>query len=144
MTLYTSDRKWIERYRAAERNALGYFLTSLFLILFGAVYEHFSFGVYANAMIYAFAIPLLMGALPMMLLTFFRAERLPDRLSRELLGAGIATLSAGSLIKGALEIYGTSSPLTFVYWPAGLALIGFAVIAFYGTNRMNAREPKVH
>ena len=44
---------------------LGAYLTaSVFCALFGAVYELFSHGVYSYWMIYAFAFPLLLGAIP--------------------------------------------------------------------------------
>jgi hypothetical protein len=48
-----------------------------------------------------------------------------------LLMASIATLSIGSVIKGVLEIYGTTSFLTAVY-PVlgGVLLIGFAAVYF--------------
>ena len=39
-----------------------YMIASLLTALVGAVYEHFSFGVYSNYMIYAFVPFLLLGA----------------------------------------------------------------------------------
>ena len=50
----------------ARRDVLRHAVLSLsfavFCAFFGAVYEHFSFGVYSNFMIYAFAFPLAAGA----------------------------------------------------------------------------------
>ena len=40
-----------------------YLCVSLFLILFGAIYEYYSHGVYSYFMIYAFCLPLVFGAL---------------------------------------------------------------------------------
>ena len=45
--------------------------------------------------------------------------------------AGIATLTVGSLISGALEIYGTTSPLIVVYWIAGAALTLLGGLLFF-------------
>ena len=46
------------------RTAFIYMIISIILMIAGAIYEHFSFGVYSYFMIYAFAIPLAGGALP--------------------------------------------------------------------------------
>ena len=89
--------------------------------LFGAVYERFSHGVYAYGMLYAFAFPLLLGVAPLYLLEAFHAP-LPRQISWGLYHGGIAALTVGSLVSGALEIYGTTSPLLSVYWVAGEAM----------------------
>jgi hypothetical protein len=47
VTLFTSDTK------NHAKVALIYLILSIFLALFGAVYEHFSFGVYSYFMLYA-------------------------------------------------------------------------------------------
>ena len=101
---------------------------ALFCTLFGAVYELFSHGVYAYGMLYAFAFPLVLGVLPLLLLTMLRAPY-PNRFARSAYHAGIAALTVGSLVSGALEIYGTTNPLTCVYWIAGgiLTALGAAV-----------------
>ena len=93
--------------------------------LFGAVYEQFGHGVYSYRMIYAFLFPLLLGVVPLYLLSAL-GWRIPGGVSWGLYHAGIAALTVGSLVSGALEIYGTSNPLTVVYWIAGeaLALLG--------------------
>ena len=103
-------------------------LVSLFCALFGAVYELFSHGLYSYGMLYAFAFPLVLGALPLLLITMRRAPY-PSRFARSICHAGIAALTVGSLVSGALEIYGTTNPLTIVYWIVGGALyaLGAAV-----------------
>ena len=97
-------------------------LAALFCALFGAVYETFSHGVYAYGMLYAFAFPLALGVLPFYLIGILRAK-VPGRFARNVYHAGIATLTVGSLVSGALEIYGTTNPLTLVYWAFGAALL---------------------
>lgn len=104
-------------------------MAALVCALFGAVYERFSHGVYSYWMLYAFAFPLALGVLPLYLVEALRAP-LPGSLRWGLYHAGIATLTVGSLISGALEIYGTSSPLTFVYWIVGEVLTLLGVLLF--------------
>lgn len=92
------------------------------LLLFAAVYECFSHGVISAFMVGAFLIPLLGGALPGLLLERLPARRRPGGPSRWLWGAGLTVLTAGSLFRGVLEIYGTTSRLGAVYWTVGGAL----------------------
>ena len=106
-----------------------YLLVSVCCALFGAVYERFSHGVYAYAMIYAFAFPLLLGAIPFFLL-LKAGKPFPGKSAANLVHAGIAALTVGSVLQGALEIYGTSNPLTAVYWLVGgvLSMTGWASV----------------
>ena len=90
-------------------------------VFFAAVYECFSHQVYSRAMILAFLYPLLGGLLPATLL-MMKAELQPGEWARSLWGAGIASLTLGSLFRGVLEIYGTTSHLGAVYWMSGGAL----------------------
>ena len=87
--------------------------------LFGAVYECFSHQVYSKAMIFAFLIPLLGGLIP--------CRDRPSERSRSLWDAGLAALTVGSVFRGILEIYGTTSRLSAVYTGAGAILAGLSV-----------------
>ena len=121
--MYISDNKK----RQAVRIAGNYIAASLFCALFGAVYELFSHEVYSYSMIYAFAIPLAGGALPFLAIAMGHIRRFPGRISRSLYHAAITTFTIGSIMKGVLEIYGTTSALLPVYWIAGGLLIAGAV-----------------
>ncbi|MCD8021915.1 MAG: hypothetical protein LUF30_02680 [Lachnospiraceae bacterium] len=105
-----------------EKTAFTYLLISLFLALFGAVYEMFSHGVYSYYMLYAFAIPLTGGALPFLALALF-AKHFPGQNSARLYHSGIAALTVGCVVQGALKIYGTSNRLIVVYWIVGGILL---------------------
>ena len=109
------------------RNAFRYLLVTVFCALFSAVYEAFSHGVYAYGMLYAFAFPLMGGLLPALLL-MKRDGELPADLSMQLWHFGISALTVGALFSGALEIYGTTSRLTSVYWLAGGMCLLLAVL----------------
>ena len=106
-----------------------YLLAALGCAVLSAVYEGFSHGVYSVWMIGLFLFPLLLGALPALLLR--RARRVPARGVRRVWAAGVSTLAMGSLMTGVFEIYGSPSPLTMWYWPVGGALLALAAAGFF-------------
>lgn len=114
--------------RTDARIALGDLIAAAGVALAGFAYELFSHGVYSLMMIYAFAFPLLMGALPFAVRALHAKKQLSAWCVR-LLHWGIATLTVGCLFQGALEIYGTTSYLAQWYWVAGPLLVLGAVAA---------------
>ena len=117
--MYTSDKPISEKRYASVIKA--YLLSTVGCALFGAVYELFSHEVWSCFMVGAFAFPLLLGAIPFFLMQK-RGKPFPGR-AAELVHAGVAALTVGSILQGVLEIYGTGNPLTAVYWAAGGALV---------------------
>ncbi len=115
---------------AAFRTALRYTVATALSALFGGIYESFSFGVFSFFMIYAFAFPLVLGALPNLLIGTFAPQIYPSTVSRYIYHAGVATLTVGSIFCGALEIYGTTSPYENVYMVVGAILTVTGVIMF--------------
>ena len=97
-----------------------YLLLTVFCIIFGAVYEHFSFGVHSFYMRYAFLPLLLLGVVPCHFLALHPTLPAPVLNARRGWRAGIAALCIGSLYTGALEIYGTASRFSCVYLIAGI------------------------
>lgn len=116
------------RRESMVKTGLAYLLISLFCVLFGAVYEHFSHQVYSCFMVYAFVFPLAGGALPFFSLAFF-IRNLPGKLSCALYHSGIAAWTTGSLLQGVLEIYETTNRLVLVYWGLGT---GFLISGLFG------------
>jgi len=103
--------------------ALRYLIISAAAALIGAVYECFSHEVYSYYMIYAFAFPLVLGAVPsLLLLKRARSLRIPYRCS-QMWQLGILTLTVGSMFQGVLEIYGTTNRLIMLYLIAGAVLM---------------------
>ena len=98
-------------------------------VFFSAVYECFSHQVYSRAMILAFLYPLLGGLLPATLLLLAKEKLQPGEWARSLWDTGIASLTLGSLFRGALEIYGTTSRLSTVYPVLGWALLALGLIS---------------
>jgi hypothetical protein len=96
-----------------------------FCAVFGAVYEYFSHGVYSPYLYAAFAIPLAGGAGACGLGRLLGRQP-PAAAVRQLYGAGIATLTVGSLMTGVFVIYGSAAPLVAAYFPAGALLLAAA------------------
>ena len=114
-----------------------YLVAALLLAAAGAVYESFSHGVYSNYMIYAFAYPLIMGCLPY-LADSRGIIKTAGPVGETLLLASIATLSIGSVIKGVLEIYGTTSFLTAVYPILGATLLIIGAVSTFQRAAVNS------
>lgn len=139
MTLSISD---IKRMRKMARTGFVYLFISMFCILFGAVYESFSHGVYSYFMLYAFVFPLVGGVFPFFGMAF-SSMPVPNRVSQNLYHSGIAALTTGFLFEGALEIYGTTNRLVSVYWILGTLFILMAIFIyclFQGKNKCSKME----
>ena len=104
-------------------------IATLFCALFGAVYEAFGHGVYSYGMLYAFAFPLALGVLPLYLIDVLHAPY-PNKTLRSVWHAGIASLTVGSIVTGVLEIYGTTNPLTLVYWILGGVAVLTGIVGY--------------
>lgn len=99
-----------------------------FCAIFGAVYEHFSFGVYSNFMIYAFAFPLAAGFL--LVLAALR-EKLPQARTLFLLHLTSVTLAVGSITAGIIYISGRAQKLLLVYLIAGIVLAASTAYSYH-------------
>lgn len=132
MILCTLDIK-SARIRAAK-TAFIYLLISLFCVLFGAIYEVFSHGVYSFYMIYAFVFPLAGGTLPFSVIGVSNRLGYPDAFTGNLYHSGIAAWTVGSIIRGVLDIYGTTNALCSYYFMVGGAFVGVAVILYVGRH----------
>lgn len=124
-----------------------YLAASIVIAAAAAVYGLFGHGVYSYFMTYAFMIPLLGGALPHLTAamkgTDTPAENSTDKQempaesevkaglakifdAKDTQLAVIVTLTAGSLLKGALDIYGTTNRLLIAYPAAALLILAMA------------------
>lgn len=106
---------------------------SVFVFIFGQIYEYFSHGVYSSYMMYAFLIPFIGLFIPSLLKNLILKRTVSDNVTLPW-KCGIATLSAGSIYKGILEIYGTSGTFEMVYLIIGSVLCIMAAIIQVGVN----------
>lgn len=123
-----------EHREQALKRARRYVAVTLFWLVFGVIYEMFSFGVYSNYMIYAFMFPLVGGLVFWLMVGTARRQIRYSRLFVQCQSAAIATFTLGFVFKGILDIYGTASDLTNVYWIAGFALAALAAGALLKEN----------
>lgn len=112
-----------KRRKTSTRLGITWLLTAFVVAAFSMIYEYFSFGVYSAFMIFAFAYPLCLGAIPCFVLGHLH-KPMPSRIYND----GVLLLIFGSLITGVLEIYGTTSPYTSWYFYTGLLFIGIGII----------------
>jgi hypothetical protein len=112
------------------KNALGNALAAVITAFFGAVYEHFSHEVYSYYMIYAFAVPLIMGTIPY-LLVGISDIRQPERLTINTYNSAVAAFTVGCVFKGVLDIYGTTNKLIIVYPVLGAAFLLISVTSLF-------------
>jgi len=96
-----------------KRDSLCDLTVAAILILFGGVYESFSFGVFSFYMIYAFA-PFFLLGMGELILSFF-ARFAYDRPGLYFFRWAACAGTAGSVVRGIVEIFGTSSELTAIY-----------------------------
>ena len=125
--------------RRAVRSALGYTLAAAGTAVFGAVYECFSHEVYSPFMLYAFLVPLLLGAVPY-LIAAKRCVRMPPRRAAEAYSGAVLLLTLGSVMKGVLDIYGTTNRLLLLYPVCALALLLLAA-ALFAAGRRKTKNP---
>ena len=95
-----------------------WFFFSAFCAVFGMVYELFSHGVSSPAMIWMYLYPFLLGVIPCFVLKLLK-QPMPGRLWQD----GVMCLTAGSLIQGIIEIYGTSAYYPLLFYAAGTVLM---------------------
>ena len=80
-------------------------------------------------MIYAFAIPLILGTVPLLSIAIW-GKVYPDKTALTAWNCGIAALTIGCIVQGVLEIYGTTNHLMIVYPIAGFVLLSAGIILF--------------
>jgi len=77
-----------------------------------------------------FLYPLIGGVIPFMAIYLSPKLNFPQKLSFNIYNAGTATLTVGSCFAGVLEIYGTTSSHTIIYFVLG-ALFVFIGLLIY-------------
>ena len=104
----------------------GYLLGALVTFIFGCIYEIFSHGVISLFMVCAFLVPLLLGAHPLAF-RMRKREDIPGGIPLQLQACSIASLTAWMIVKGILEIYGTTNSLCHIYLAASFVTMTAAV-----------------
>ncbi len=92
-----------------------YLLLSLFFLIFSLIYELFSHGVYSKYMMFAFSIPLILGTLLYLIIFKFKINKRLSYIGMKIYNCFIITLTFGSIMKGFLDIYGTTNKFISIY-----------------------------
>ena len=127
-----ADRK---RSRAAGSIAFRYTAAAAAVAVIGLVYELFSHGVWSPFMGFGFMVPLVLGALPNLFIWLTGAKE-PGPAAENVYACGVVTLTAGCLLKGVLEIFGTTNHLIKIYPVAGVLLtVAGAILYLTGKKK---------
>ena len=104
----------------AEKQLKKYIVITVLFALFGGIYEIFSHGVFSPYMAFSFLIPLVFGVLPAAVLTVMKKES--GLFSSGFYFSALFTFTVWSVIKGVLDIYGTTNGKT-VFYPVFCAVM---------------------
>ena len=110
-----------------KKTAVVYTLITVFFFIFSRIYEHFSFGETSVYMHWLFGVPLV-------LLIFQKLIPNLSRLSLNLWNSAVATIAAGVLFRGIVNLSGRSTTLDLPYWYVGLVLAGLALLSMIFTR----------
>lgn len=114
-----------------KKTAVSYILLTIFFFAFSRIYESFSFGETSIHMHYLFALPLVGGSL---LLLFMKIIPTLSRLSLNLWNSAVATMTAGMLFRGIVNLSGRSTTLDIPYWYVGAAFAALALFSMVFTR----------
>ena len=120
-----------------KKTALVYTLLSIFSFAFSRIYESFSFGETSTYMHYLYAVPLVGGIL---LLILFKIIPNLSRLSLNLWNSAVATLTAGVLFRGIVNLSGRSTTLDQPYIYTSIAFLVLAVLSILFTRSVWTEE----
>ena len=82
---------------------------TLFIALFGFVYEQFSHNVHTFYMWFAWIWPLIFGLIPYTIFYFLPIKQMPGTLTESVYNFGVAMLTVRSIFKGVVIIYNTTN-----------------------------------
>ena len=104
-----------------------YLILSIIVLIFSFIYELFSHNVYSVFMEYAFVIPLFNS---LILFIIYKLNKNINKISNTLFNLSVITLTVYSIVRGILEIYGTTNSLINIYL-VGVCLFFVFSILFY-------------
>lgn len=124
--LYISDTENKNSIRHLNKTSVVYLVLSIMAVLVDKIYAIFGHGVHAASMTWMFMYLLMGGTLFYLIIKYF-LRRIPQykgyRVFFNLYNSGIAALTVGSLFKGIIEIAGSSSVYTKIFFVFGWACI---------------------
>ncbi|HFU4450533.1 TPA: hypothetical protein ACGO97_000987 [Streptococcus suis] len=129
MTLSTSVTNQTSTRTA--RTFITYLATTAFLFIFSRIYESLSYGEVSFFMHYMFCVTLIGGSLLLGMLTLKPSL---SRITFNLWNSGVATITAGFLLRGIINLSGRSTTLDQPYWFIGAGFLVLALISLFFTG----------
>lgn len=107
---------------------------TLFIALFGAVYEQFSHNVHTAYMWFAWAWVLGFGLIPYLLLYLLPIKKMPGQITECVYNLGVAMITVRSIYIGVILIYNTTGDdMILAYTIISIVLLSLGVLMYtYG------------
>jgi len=122
---------------------------TIFIGLFGTVYEMFSNNVFSPAMYLAWLIPWILGVGVYLALAFAPIDKVPGTLTECIYNFGVAMLTVRSIFIGVVDIYGTTNRmmlttytvLSWIFLSQGVvAYLAIFIYSLISSKRKNNRQ----
>lgn len=111
-----------------SRTFISYLAMAAFLFIFSRIYESLSYGEVSVFMHYMFCATLVGGIL---LLGLLQVKPNLSRMTYNLWNSGIATITAGCLLRGIINLSGRSTTLDQPYWYVGAGFLKLSLITLF-------------
>ena len=108
-----------------------------FLFIFSRIYESLSYGEVSVFMYYMFCATLVGGIL---LLGLLQVKPNLSRMTYNLWNSGIATITAGCLLRGIINLSGRSTTLDQPYWYVGAGFLALSLITLFISDTRRTRQ----
>ncbi|WP_312315348.1 hypothetical protein [Streptococcus parasuis] len=120
-----------------SRTFISYLAMAAFLFIFSRIYESLSYGVVSVFMHYMFCATLVGGIL---LLGLLQVKPNLSRMTYNLWNSGIATITAGCLLRGIINLSGRSTTLDQPYWYVGAGFLALSLITLFISDTRRTRQ----
>lgn len=120
-----------------SRTFISYLAMAAFLFIFSRIYESLSYGEVSVFMHYMFCATLVGGIL---LLGLLQVKPNLSRITYNLWNTGIATITAGCLFRGIINLSGRSTTLDQPYWYVGAGFLALSLITLFISNTRRTRQ----
>ena len=111
-----------------SRTFISYLAMAAFLFIFSRIYESLSYGEVSVFMHYMFCATLVGG---IVLLGLLQVKPNLSRMTYNLWNSGIATITAGCLFRGIINLSGRSTTLDQPYWYVGAGFLKLSLITLF-------------
>lgn len=120
-----------------SRTFISYLAMAAFLFIFSRIYESLSYGEVSVFMHYMFCATLVGGIL---LLGLLQVKPNLSRMTYNLWNSGIATITAGCLFRGIINLTGRSTTLDQPYWYVGAGFLALSLITLFISDTRRTRQ----